>query len=197
MKKILLFISRNDQILQKIFEDTKTDPKILNAEIVGVVSRFKNDNILLMAEKLQLPFFYFSDLKDKRNYQEVFKLSKADYAVFINWSPRRDCGLPEDKTINVSKSSLNLEQKQISWKLTFGICGPTIVEIPIIVRPNDKKTILSKRILENQKYYLGLILNDIAQGRIFHLPQNEVGFKDSNFSKFGKKYQLFKSKGGY
>ena len=64
MKKILLFISGNDQILQKIFEDTKTDPKILNAEIVGVVSRFKNDNIILMAEKLQLPFFDFPDLED-------------------------------------------------------------------------------------------------------------------------------------
>lgn len=197
MKKILLFISGNDQILQKIFEDTKTDPKILSAEIVGVVSRFKNDNILLMAERLQLPFFCFSDLKDKKNYQEVFELSKADYAVFINWPLRRDCGLPEDKTINVSKSPLDLKQKQISWKLTFGICGPTIVEIPIIVRPNDKKISLSKRVLENQKHYLGLILNDIAQGRIFPLPKNEVGFKDSNFSKFGKKYQLFKSKGEY
>jgi methionyl-tRNA formyltransferase len=194
MKKILLFISGNDQILQKIFEDTKTDPKILSAEIVGVVSRFKNDNIILMAEKLQLPFFHFSDLKDEKNYQEVFKLSKADHAVFINWPLRRDCGLPEDKTINVSKSPLDLKQKQISWKLNFGIRGPIIVEIPIIVRPEDKKTTLSKRVLENQKYYLGLILNDIAQGRIFPLPKNEVGFKDSNFSKFGKRCQLFKSK---
>lgn len=197
MKKILLFISGNDQILQKIFEDTKTDPKILNAEIVGVVSRFKNDNIILMAEKLQLPFFDFPNPKDKKRYRDIFELTKADYAMFMNWPLMRDCGLPEDKTINVSESPLDLKQKQISWKLTFGICGPTIVEIPIIVRSNDKKTILSKRVLENQKYYLGLILNDIAQGRIFHLPQNEVGFKDSNFSKFGKKYQLFKSKGGY
>lgn len=191
MKKILLFTPKDDQIIREIVEKTKTDPKLLNAEIVGVVANSGNGKIILVAEELQLPFFNFPNLKDKERYQAISELIKADYTVFLNWPLKEDCGLPKDKTISASfPKHFNLSDKQTSITFSFGNNGPIIAEIPVIIRPGDTKRSLTKKLLEAQKQYLGLVLNDIAQDKIFLLGE-KVAFKNSIFSIFGKDYLSF------
>lgn len=191
MKKLLLLSPKDDRILLKIFEETKTDPKRLSAEIVGVVASSGNGRIILLAEKLQLPFFDFPNLKDKERYQGIFELVKADYVVLLNWPLKEDCGLPKSKVINISlPKNLDLSKKQVHITFTFGTNGPVIAKIPVVVRPDDTKRSFSERLLEARDQYTEIILNDIAQDKIFLLGE-KVAFKGSSFSIFGENYHLF------
>jgi len=220
MKKILVFASGTKDgggsgFLEMI-ERSKTIPKILNAEIVAVVSNYKNGGVWEKATKHQIPFIYFPGPYTSENYQKILKENGADFVMCSGWL-KKVYGLPEDKTINIHPGPLpkfggkgmyghyvheavmaayhrgEITQTAVTMHFVDENYdeGPIIAKIPVLIREKDTPLTLAERVLKVEHNYQSIILNEILEGKIFLLPGRKVGFKNSTFPTSEENHLLF------
>ena len=208
MKKILVFASGDKSgggsgFLEMV-ERSRTKPAILKAEIVAVVSNYEFGGVRQKADKLGVPFIYFPGPFVSEEYQKIFSDTQADYVMCSGWL-KPVYGLPEDRVINIHPGPLprfggkglyghhvheavmaayqrgELNQSAVSMHFVNDEYdrGAGIVQIPVLIRPEDNAESLAARVLKVEHNYQSLVLNEIINGRIyFHL--GNVYFADNS-----------------
>lgn len=212
-KRILVFAS-GDKIgggsgFQEMVERSRTEPKILDAEIVGVVSNHKTGGVFQKSVALNIPFIYFPGPYTAENYKNMVAGFKADYVMCSGWL-KPVAGLPEGKVINIHPGPLprfggkgmyghhvheaviaayrrgEITQSAISIHFVNEEYdrGAGIVRIPVLIRPEDTAETLAARVLKVEHNYQSLILNQIIRGEIFLSKERLVYFRNEDLSRF-------------
>ncbi len=212
-KKIFVFASGDKtgggSGFQEMVERSRTEPKILDAEIVGVASNHENGGVRQKALDLNIPFAFFPGPFTAENYQAIVKEFKADYIMCSGWL-KPVVGLPEEKVINIHPGPLprfggkgmyghhvheaviaayksgEITQTAVSMHFVNAEydCGAGIVQIPVIIRPNDTAETLAARVLKVEHNYQSIVLNQIVHGNIILEGKGMVYFLDPDLSRF-------------
>jgi phosphoribosylglycinamide formyltransferase 1 len=91
--------------MQELIEFSRTNPPVLDAEIVGVVSNIKDGGVEKKANKLGVPFYYDAGPFTPETYQKLVNNFKADYVMCSGWL-KLVRGLPAAKVINIHPAPL-------------------------------------------------------------------------------------------
>ncbi len=194
---------------QEMVERSRTEPKILDAEIVGVASNHEGGGVYQKAQKLSVPFAFFPGSFTSENYQALVTKFNADYVMCSGWL-KPVIGLPEKMVINIHPGPLphfggkgmyghhvheavikaykkgELTQSAVSMHFVNEEYdrGAGIIQIPVLIRPDDDAETLAARVLKVEHNYQSLILNEIVHGRIFLERTGLVYFRDENLARF-------------
>lgn len=99
----------------ELVEFTRTDPAILDAEIVGVASNHERGGVWKKACSLCIPFRHFKGPYTAATYRALVEEFRADYVMCSGWLlPVR--GLDPARTINIHPG----DQKQFGGKGMWG-----------------------------------------------------------------------------
>lgn len=191
--KLLIFASgtknNGGSGFEKLIKDSKN--KILNAEIVGVVSSHPNGGIFKIAQKYQIKFFYFPSPYTAQKYQEFARKSKAKWFALSGWV-KLVKGLKPNRTINIHPAPL----PQIGGKNMYGIFvhqavlaafrqgkishsaismhfvtkeydkGPIFFRYPVKIKKGETALSLQKRIKKTEQRWQSKIINLIVNQEI-------------------------------
>ncbi len=176
---------------EEMVQQSRTNPAVLNAEIVGVVSNHQSGGVFKRAKKLGIPFKYFPGPFEKTGYQNLVKKFQADYVMCSGWL-KLVKGLNPAKTINIHpallpefggpgmygrhvheaaiKSFKERKIKQSGFTIHFVTEkydeGPIIFKLPVLIRSSDTAIALSERINEKERAWQSFILNLVVNGKI-------------------------------
>jgi len=191
-------------------ERSRTDPPILEANVVAVVSNHVNGGVRQKANKLNIPFVHFPGPFTSEEYQKIVKHWKPDYIMCSGWL-KPVLGLTESRVINIHPGPLPRfggkgmyghhvhkaviaayqqgEIKQSAVSIHFVNeeydRGAGIVQIPVLIRPDDNAESLAARVLKVEHNYQSLVLNEIIQGRIALINfDGDVYFENKNLFRF-------------
>ncbi len=195
-KKVLVFASGDQNGggsgFQEMVERSRTKPAILKADIVGVVSNYPAGGVYQKAQALNIPFKCFPGPFTAEEYDEIIEQFQPDYIMCSGWlKPMR--GQEEGKVINIHPGPLphfggpglyghhvheaviaafkrgEITQSAVSIHFVNEEYdrGPGIVQIPVLIRPDDTAETLAARVLKVEHNYQSIVLNEIIHGRIF------------------------------
>lgn len=85
---------------QELVENSRTHHRILESEIVGVVSNYPDGGVSTKAKKLNIPFEFMQPPFDASAYEALVKKHKADYVMLSGWLKLVE-GLDAGRTINI------------------------------------------------------------------------------------------------
>lgn len=192
---------------QEMVESTRTNPPILNAEIVGVVSNHFRGGVRKKAKKLDIPFMSWPSYFGAGMYQYCVDFFKADYVMCSGWLKlvRR---LDSHTTINIHPGPLpefggkgmygmNVhravmaayhkgEIKQSAVTMHFVDeeydRGPVFFRYPVLIHEDDTPESLAKRVNEVERAWQSYMVNLVVHGFIFlaREPKGKVVFMDNN-----------------
>lgn len=83
-----------------LVQSTRSDPKILNAEIVAVVSNYEKGGVAQKAANLQIPFEHFPGPWTAQRYRDIVKKYEAEWIALSGWLKYVE-GLDPIKTFNI------------------------------------------------------------------------------------------------
>jgi len=193
---------------QEMVERSRTNPPILDANIVAVVSNHSSGGVYKKALALKIPFIFFTGPFEAKDYQYMVARFDADYIMCSGWlKPVR--GLPERMTINIHPGPLpkfggpglyghhvheaviaafrrgEITQSAVSIHFVNDEYdkGVGIVRIPVLIRPEDDASSLATRVLKVEHNYQSLVLNEIIQKKIT-LKSGQVFFQNSELARF-------------
>jgi len=86
-------------------EFTRTDPPVLEAEIVAVISNIADGGVAQKADKLRTPFYHWAGPYTPEGYQRWIKDLFADYVMLSGWLKLVQ-GLDPRKTANIHPALL-------------------------------------------------------------------------------------------
>lgn len=180
---------------QEMVEFTRTDPPVLDANIVGVVSNHEFGGVRQKADKLGVPFICWktSSLYGAEGYQRLVEQFKADYVMLSGWL-KLVCGLDPARTINIHPGPLpdfggpglyghhvheavmeayragKIKQSAITMHFVTGEYdrGPIIHQFPILIRKDDTPETLAARVNEKERALQSVILNSVIHGFIYY-----------------------------
>jgi len=90
---------------QELVEQSRVNPQILEAEIVGVISNRPEGGVFEKAKKLNIPFEYWAGPFTEKGYQNLVKKFQADYIMCSGWL-KLVKGLDSARTINIHPGPL-------------------------------------------------------------------------------------------
>ena len=188
----------------EMVERSRTNPPILDAEIVAVVSNHPNGGVRQKADKLGIPFIHFSGPYTAEEYQKLIADTGAQFVMCSGWL-KLVLGLPEWMVINIHPGPLprfggkglhghhvheavieayrrdELDQSAVSMHFVNEEYdkGAGIIQIPVLIRPDDDAESLAARVLKVEHNYQSLVLNEIVHGRIFLDTDRQVHFANN------------------
>jgi phosphoribosylglycinamide formyltransferase 1 len=177
---------------QELVEFSRTSPAVLDAEIVGVVSNYRDGGVIRRANKLGVMSTYFGGPYEQDGYQELVRFYRADYVMLSGWL-KMVKGLDSQTTVNIHPGPLPKfggpglyghhvheavmeayrEELVIQSAVTMHFVddqydqGPIICQLPVLIRPDDTAETLAARVNEKERLLQSVVLNDIVNGRIF------------------------------
>lgn len=93
---------------REMVEYASTDPPVLDAKIVGVVSNYPRGGVWTWAHVLEIPFEYWPGPFAAEGYQYFYQKYRADFVMCSGWlKPVR--GLDPARTINIHPGPLDYE----------------------------------------------------------------------------------------
>jgi phosphoribosylglycinamide formyltransferase-1 len=188
---------------QEMVEFSRTDPPVLDAQIVGVVSNHPHGGVRQKADALQVPFEYWPGPFEAEGYRFYVQKYRADYVMCSGWL-KFVRGLNPAKTVNIHPGPLprfggpgmyghhvheaviaayrrgEIKQSAVTMHFVDEAAydhGPIIFQMPVLIRPEDDAESLAKRVNEKERAWQSFILNLVVHGHI-SLKQNQV-FYDS------------------
>lgn len=195
-KRLLVFASGDTEGggsgFQELVEFSRTNPPILDAEIVGVISNYEWGGVYEKANVLGIPFKFWKAPFNILGYQKYFQEFRADFVMCSGWL-KLVRGLDPRKTINIHPGPLpefgglgmygnnvheavikaykrgEITQSAVTMHFVDGLYdhGPIIFKMPVLIRPDDNAETLAKRVNEKERAWQSYILNQIIQGNIF------------------------------
>lgn len=193
MKKIIVFATGTKHGGGSGFQELVENSRIciLNARIVAVVSNHSKGGVRRRADKLGIPFVYFSGLPCSGQYKKIVRKYNADLVVLSGWL-KIVKGLDPKKTINihpgalprfggegmygnrVHETAINAfikgEIKSTAVSMHFVTeeydKGPVFFKYPVLIREDDTPQSLAKRVSKIEHGWQSWITNLVAQGKI-------------------------------
>jgi phosphoribosylglycinamide formyltransferase-1 len=95
-------------------EQSRTDPPILDADVVGVISNHPKGGTFTRSNKLKVPFDYWPGPFTAEGYQGWVGGYRADYVMLSGWLKPVE-GLDPATTINIHPGPLNYENPELHF----------------------------------------------------------------------------------
>lgn len=177
---------------QEMVEFAQTDPPILNAAIVGVVSHHERGGVFKRAQELGIRFKYWPGPFTAVGYQELVKKFKADYVMCSGWL-KFVRGLDPRRTINIHPGPLpdfggdgmyghfvheavmaayhkgKIKQSAVTMHFADEVAydnGPIICQLPVLIRDDDTPETLAENVNEKERAWQSYILNLVVTGQV-------------------------------
>ncbi len=194
--RVLVFASGDEKGggsgFQELVEFSRTDPPVLDAQIVGVVSNHPNGGVRQKADTLRVPFEHWSGPFDAKGYRALVEGYRADFVMCSGWLKFMR-GLDPARTVNIHPGPLprfggpgmyghhvheavmaayrrgEIAQSAVTMHFVDDVAydnGPTIFQMPVLIRPDDDAVTLARRVNEKERAWQSHILNLVVHGYI-------------------------------
>ena len=203
--RILVFASGSrdggGSAFQEMVEYSRTDPPVLDADIVGVISNHAQGGVFKKAKALGVMFCHWPGPYTAEWYRSVVSEFNAHYVMCSGWL-QLVRGLNPAMTINIHPGPLPLfggpglyghhvheavmaayhrgEVRQSEVTMHFVTeeydRGPVFFRQPVLIRPDDTPETLASRVNEVERAVQSFMLNQVIQGRI-SLEQGKVIYR--------------------
>jgi len=194
-QRILVFASGDKEGggsgFQEMVEFSSTNPSVLDAMIVGVISNHAQGGVFKKAQKLGVPFEHWPGPFTAEGYQALVKKYQADYIMLSGWL-KLVKGLDPAKTVNIHPGPLpdfggpglyghyvheavmkafhdgKIKQSAVSMHFVSEEYdrGPIFFQLPVLIRNDDTPETLAKRVNEKERAWQSFILNLVVHGEI-------------------------------
>jgi phosphoribosylglycinamide formyltransferase 1 len=195
--RVLVFASGDEKGggsgFQELVEFSRTDPPVLNAQIVGVISNHENGGVRKRADTLHISFEYWPGPFDAKGYRSFVEKYRADFVMCSGWL-KFVRGLDPAKTVNVHPGPLprfggpkmyghyvheaviaafrrrEIIQSAVTMHFVDETAydhGPIIFQMPVLIRPDDDAETLAKRVNEKERAWQSYILNLVVHRHIY------------------------------
>jgi len=187
---------------QELVEFSRTNPPVLDAQIIGVISHHENGGVRRRADALHIPFEYWSGSFDAESYRAFVEKYQADFVMCSGWL-KFVKGLDPARTVNIHPGPLprfggsgmyghyvheavmaayhrgEITQSAVTMHFVDEKAydhGPVIFQMPVLIRPDDNAESLAKRVNEKERAWQSYILNLVVHRHI-HLKDGQVVYK--------------------
>ena len=187
---------------QELVEFSRTNPPVLDAQIIGVISNHPNGGVHKRADALHIPFEYWPGPYEAKGYQSFVEKYEADFVMCSGWL-KFVRGLDPAKTVNIHPGPLprfggpgmyghhvheavmaayhrgEITQSAVSMHFVDEKAydhGPIIFQMPVLIRPDDDAETLAKRVNEKERAWQSHILNLVVH-RYIYLKDGQVVYK--------------------
>lgn len=183
---------------QELVEQSRTEPPILDAEIVGVVSNHSRGGVWKRAGTLEIPFEHWAGPFTAEGYQEWVKKFHPDFVMCSGWL-KLVKGLDPARTVNIHPGPLprfggtgmyghhvheavmaafkkgEIIQSEVTMHFVDELYdrGPIFFQLPVLIRPDDTPETLAKRVNEKERAWQSKVLNLIVH-RFVYLHEGKV-----------------------
>jgi phosphoribosylglycinamide formyltransferase 1 len=195
--RVLVFASGDEKGggsgFQELVEFSRTQPPVLDAHIIGVISNHQNGGVRRKADALQIPFEHWSGPFDANGYRTMVEKYRADFVMCSGWL-KFVRGLDPARTVNIHPGPLprfggpgmyghhvheavmaayhrgEMTQSAVTLHFVDDIAydnGPVIFQMPILIRPDDDAETLAKRVNEKERAWQSHILNLVVHRHIY------------------------------
>ncbi|HYA94344.1 MAG TPA: formyltransferase family protein [Thermodesulfobacteriota bacterium] len=188
---------------QELVEFSRTNPPVLDAQIIGVISHHENGGVRRRADALHIPFEYWSGSFDAESYRAFVEKYQADFVMCSGWL-KFVKGLDPARTVNIHPGPLprfggsgmyghyvheavmaayhrgEITQSAVTMHFVDEKAydhGPVIFQMPVLIRPDDNAESLAKRVNEKERAWQSYILNLVVHRHI-HLKDGRVVYKE-------------------
>ena len=178
---------------QELVEFSRTNPPVLDAHIVGVISNHPHGGVRRKADALHIPFEYWAGPFDPKGYRTFVEKYRADFIMCSGWL-KYIKGLDPAKTVNIHPGPLPLfggpgmyghyvheavmaayhrgeiTQSAVTIHFVDDIAfdhGPIIFQMPVWIRPDDDAVTLAQRVNEKERAWQSHILNLVVHRHIY------------------------------
>lgn len=178
---------------QELVEFSRTNPPVLDAQIVGVISNHAEGGVFKRARSLQIPFEYWPGPFDAKGYQSLVQKYQADFVMSSGWL-KFVRGLDPAKTVNIHPGPLpkfggtgmyghyvheaviaayrrgEVTQSAVTMHFVDEAAydhGPILFQMPVLIRPDDDAETLAKRVNEKERAWQSHILNLVVHQNIY------------------------------
>jgi phosphoribosylglycinamide formyltransferase-1 len=197
VRRVLVFASGDDKGggsgFQELVEFSRTDPPVLDAQIVGVVSNHPNGGVQRKADALRIPFEYWPGGYSAGGYRALVEKYQADFVMCSGWL-KFVRGLDAAKTVNIHPGPLprfggagmyghhvheaviaayrrgEIMQSAVTMHFVDETAydhGPIIFQMPVLIRPEDDAETLARRVNEKERAWQSHILNLVVHRHIY------------------------------
>jgi len=204
--RVLVFASGDEKGggsgFQELVEFSRTDPPVLKAQIVGVISNHQHGGVRKRADALHIPFEYWPGPFDAKGYRSFIEKYQADFVMCSGWL-KFVRGLDPAKTVNIHPGPLprfggpgmyghyvheaviaafhqgEIIQSAVTIHFVDETAydhGPIIFQMPVLIRPDDDAETLAKRVNEKERAWQSHILNLVVHRHIY-LNQGQVFYE--------------------
>jgi len=187
---------------QELVEFSRTNPPVLDAQIIGAISHHENGGVRRRADALHIPFEYWSGSFDAESYRAFVEKYQADFVMCSGWL-KFVKGLDPARTVNIHPGPLprfggsgmyghyvheavmaayhrgEITQSAVTMHFVDEKAydhGPVIFQMPVLIRPDDNAESLAKRVNEKERAWQSYILNLVVHRHI-HLKDGQVVYK--------------------
>ena len=187
---------------QELVEFSRTNPPVLEAQIVGVISSYQDGGVRRRAGELDVPFEYWSGPFDAEGYRAFVRKYQADFVMCSGWL-KFVRGLEPAKTVNIHPGPLprfggpgmyghlvheaviaayrrgEITQSAVTMHFVDDVAydnGPILFQMPVLIRPDDDAVTLAQRVNEKERAWQSHILNLVVHRHIY-LSNGQVFYK--------------------
>lgn len=187
---------------QELVEFSRTNPPVLDAQIIGVISNHESGGVRRRAGALQIPFEYWPGPYDANGYRTFVEKYQTDFVMCSGWL-KFVKGLDPAKTVNIHPGPLprfggagmyghhvheaimaayhrgEISQSAVTMHFVDEKAydhGPIIFQMPVLIRPDDDAESLAKRVNEKERAWQSYILNLVVHRQIY-LKDGQVIYK--------------------
>lgn len=195
--KVLVFASGDAKGggsgFQELVEFSRTNPPVLDARIVGVISNHPEGGVRRRADALRIPFEYWSGPFDAQGYRTFVQKYQADFVMCSGWL-KFVRGLDPARTVNIHPGPLprfggpgmyghhvheaviaayrrgEITQSAVTMHFVDETAydhGPIFFQMPVLIRPEDDAETLAKRVNEKERAWQSYMLNLVVHGYIY------------------------------
>jgi phosphoribosylglycinamide formyltransferase-1 len=195
--RVLVFASGDNKGggsgFQELVEFSRTNPPVLDAQIIGVISNHQHGGVRRRADALRIPFEHWSGPCDAKGYQAFVRKYQADFVMCSGWL-KFVRGLNPSKTVNIHPGPLprfggagmyghyvheavmaayhrgEVTQSAVTMHFVDEAAydhGPIIFQMPVLIRPEDDAETLAKRVNEKERAWQSHILNLVVHRHIY------------------------------
>ena len=203
--RVLVFASGDEKGggsgFQELVEFSRTNPPVLSAQVVGVISHHPHGGVRKRADALQISFEHWSGPFDAKGYQALIDKYQPDFVMCSGWL-KFVRGLDPARTVNIHPGPLprfggagmyghhvheavmaayrrgEIIQSAVTMHFVDDIAydnGPIIYQMPVLIRPEDDAETLAKRVNEKERAWQSHILNLVVHRHIY-LNNGQVAF---------------------
>jgi len=204
--RVLIFASGDEKGggsgFEELVEFSRTNPPVLEAQIIGVVSNHDHGGVCKRANALHVPFEHWAGPFDARGYRALVEKYRADFVMCSGWL-KFVRGLDAARTVNIHPGPLpqfggpgmyghrvheavmaayhrrEIIQSAVTMHFVDEAAydhGPIIFQMPVLIRSDEDAESLAKRVNEKERAWQSYILNLVVHQHIY-LSNGQVFYK--------------------